>query len=126
MLDKNSLSKLLADSIQHAKSKTQVPRGDEKYDSKKNGVVFCKSEKVCPGYRFFEGHLIDVYGNIVKKYDHGHLGLFSDKYYAGQKAYETAPFVLQDAKSQKTLFSKAFECILIRGGKAGNTPLINQ
>ena len=75
------------------------------FNKSKNGAHIYDDKKICPGYRFFEGKLITVDGTIVKDFQHGHLGVFSKEYFAGQKGYEVGPWSVVDTKG-KTLFRK--------------------
>lgn len=61
---------------------------ESKFDESLSGVHIYDKKRICEGFRFYDGKLIDFQGNLLRKYDYGYLGCFSNDYYFGQDKYE--------------------------------------
>jgi hypothetical protein len=64
-----------------------------KFDKSLSGAKILDKKRVCKGYRLYEGKLIDLNGNLIKKWNFTYLGILDkNKDYYAQEYYESKKF----------------------------------
>lgn len=58
------------------------------FDPSRSGTHIHNRKLVCPGYRLYDGQLIDIDGKEMRQWEYGYLSTFMDGLYLAQKGYE--------------------------------------